>query len=250
MEHRDQMNNEFSGKEIFLQNSVAEKEKPAIYSLEAEFSKAKANRDLKPQLIFLGFVFLLIGSTLLTVNYLERRSRQVEIDISDFEDLHLKEALGEAMKKEAELNRKKEELNIKDAKLRKLQSSYQSEVKRLKEEVQQSDNDKELLMGSQPDLKLKIKKQKEDLEAYQYALRMLLKEKKAAGCVTDPRRRKNILIFTIQKVSSEIVVDLYRSDDIYVGKIKLVPDKNGALAETVEVAKNQKIKPLDWFRIE
>ena len=81
---------------VLLQNSLAEDEKPVIYSLEAEFAKTKKNRDFKPLLVFWGFVLILMGSTLGTVRFLERQSRQVNIDISDFEDLRLKEALSEA----------------------------------------------------------------------------------------------------------------------------------------------------------
>lgn len=300
MEHRDQMKERLSSKDLFLQNRLADSERPAIYSLEAEFAKTKKNRDLKPHLIFLGFVFLLIGITLGTVRYLEHQSRHINIDISDFEDLRLKEALGEAMEKEEELNRKNEELNIKDEELKKLQSSYRIEVQRLKEKVRQSDQgsapkdkerfeelqkeyerqyalkqseitrlqagiekEEERRKSSQENLELEIQEQKEfydktiaqlreansKLEVYQYALNMLLKDKKAAGCVIDPRQRRNILIFINQKVSTEIVVDLYRSDDIYVGKLKLVPDKNGVRAETVEVAKSQRIQPFDWFKM-
>ena len=90
------MKKTMSSKEFLLQNSLAEDEKPVIYSLEAEFAKTKKNRDFKPLLVFWGFVLILMGSTLGTVRFLERQSRQVNIDISDFEDLRLKEALSEA----------------------------------------------------------------------------------------------------------------------------------------------------------
>lgn len=299
MEHRDQIKNELSSKKIFLQNSLAENEKPAIYSLEAEFARTKKNRDLKPYLIFCGFILLLIGITLATVRYLEHRSKQVNIDISDFEDLRLKEALGEAIERGEELNRKNEELSIKDEELKKLQLDYRLEVQRLKEGVgesglradpkeqerfeelqqeyerqyalkqleisrlqAQTEKVEERRKSSQQNLEAEIQEQKEyyerkiaelreansELEVYQYALGMLLKDKKASGCVTDPRQRKNILIFSNQKVRTEVVVDLYRAENIYVGKIKLIPDKNGVRAETVEVARNDRIKPLDWFR--
>ncbi len=189
MGHQDQMNKRLSSKDLFFQNRLADNDKPAIYSLEAEFAKAKKNRDLKPPLIFLGFISILIGLTLGTVRYLEHRSRQINIDISDFEDLRLKEALNEAMAVSS------------------------------------------------------------DLEVYQYALQMLLKDKKAAGCVLDPRQANNISVFLNQKITAVTIVDLYRSNGIYVGKIKLVPENNRVWAETVEVAANQWIKPMDWFRL-
>lgn len=192
MDHRDQMKKVLSSKEFLLQNSLAEYEKPAIYSLEAEFAKAKKNRDFKPLLVFGGFVFLLIGLTLGTVNFLERQSRQINIDISDFEDLRLKEALSEA-----------EELRGANA----------------------------------------------DLERYHYALKTMLKEKKADGCVIDPRQDGNIVVFVNQEVTSEVEVKLYRGNNLYVGKVRLVSDENGVWAETVEMTKKQKVRPFDWFRL-
>jgi len=181
-----------SSKEFLLQNSLAEDEKPAIYSLEAEFAKAKKNRDYKPLLVFWGFVILMVGLTLGTVRFLERQSKQINIDISDFEDLRLKEALSEA----------------------------------------------EELRGAN-----------EDLEGYHYALKTMLKGKKADGCVIDPRQADNIIVFVNEEVTSEIEVKLYRGNNQYVGKIRLVPNENGVWAETVETVKKQRIRPLDWFRL-
>ncbi len=189
MEHQDQMNKKLSSKEFLLQNSLADNERPVVYSLEAEFAKTKRSRDLKPRLVVSGFILLLIGLTWATVSYLEHQSRQINIDITDFEDLRLKDALNEAMAVSS------------------------------------------------------------DLEVYQYALQMLLKEKKAAGCILDPRQADSILVFLNQIITTEIIVDLYRSDDIYVGKIKLVPSANRVWVEMVEMAENEKVKPLDWFRL-
>lgn len=192
MDHRDQMKKIMSSKEFLLQNSLAENEKPAIYSLEAEFAKAKKNRDYIPLLVFWGFVFLMVGLTLGTVRFLERQSKQINIDISDFEDLRLKEALSEA----------------------------------------------EELRGAN-----------EDLESYHYALKTMLQEKKADGCVIDPRQGDNIIVFVNEEVTSEMEVKLYRGNNQYVGKIRLVPDENKVWAETVETVKKQRIRPLDWFKL-
>jgi hypothetical protein len=192
MDHWKQMKKILSTKEFLLQNSLAEDEKPVIYSLEAEFAKAKKNRDYKPLLVFWGFVFLMVWLTLGTVRILERQSKQINIDISDFEDLRLKEALSEA----------------------------------------------EELRGAN-----------EDLESYHYALETMLKEKKADGCVIDPRQADNIMVFVNQEVTAEVEVKLYRSNNVYVGKIKLIPDLNRVRAEMIEAAKKQKVKPFDWFRL-
>lgn len=296
MEPRNKIVNELSSKEYFLQNSLAEYEQPNIYSLEEEFAKSKKNRDVKPYLIFFGFILLLILSTVLATNYLEVKSKQVNIDIADFEDLRLKETLSAAKEKEQELNRTTEELDVKakeltskskelDSKkgeIRKLQSSYNNEIQKVKEELQEQadlDNtDKKALQrlekkGQKQLDKVKnnyetliTKKQSEilrlqeqlksyenkigELKIYQYGLSSFVKEKKAIGCIVDPRHRKNIIIFITKdpKLNAETIVDLYRSDDEYIGKLKLIPVANGFRGEMVEAAKNQTFKPFDWFR--
>lgn len=192
MDHRDQMNKKLTSKEFLLQNSLAEDEKPAIYSLEAEFAKAKKNRDYKPLLVFSGFVFLMVGLTWGMVRFLELQSKQINIDISDFEDLRLKEALSVA----------------------------------------------EELRGAN-----------ENLESYHYALRIMLKEKKADGCVIDPRQDDKIIVFVDDEVTSEMEVKLYRGNKQFVGKIRLVPGENRVWAETVETVKKQRIRPFDWFKL-
>ena len=151
MEHRDKITNELSSKELFLQNGQIEYEKPNIYSLEAEFAKTKKNQDFKPYFIFFGFIILLIGATVVTSNYLEVKSKQVNIDITDFEDLRLKETLSAAKEKEQaldrktaelsnkaqELNNKNKELKSKAGELKNLKSSFNNEVQRIKEQLQQ-----------------------------------------------------------------------------------------------------------------
>jgi myosin heavy subunit len=234
MEHRNEIINEPTSKEIFLQNNLVEYENPHIYSLEAEFAKTKKNRDLKPYLIFFGFILLLILSTGATVKYLDTKSKQINIEISDFEDLRLKETLSAAKEKEHELNRKtkelhnkteelnnkSEELQSKTSELDQLNSSFDTKVQQIKQEVQQEADLKNADKKALKRLEQKEKKQIEDLkkeydkqlakkdaenallreqgkklELCQNGLNLFLKENKATGCVMDPRQRKNILLY-------------------------------------------------------
>ena len=123
MEFENKVTKEPSGKEFFFQNSLAEVEKPAIYSLEVEFAKTKKNRDLKPYLIVCVFIFLLIVAAVGTGRYLDYKSKQIDINISDFEDIQLKETLNSVLEKEKELDRK-------TAELEKLRSSVRKEQKK------------------------------------------------------------------------------------------------------------------------
>lgn len=183
MESRNKINPEISGKEYFLQNSLVEHEQPNIYSLEAEFAETQKNRDFKPYLVFFGFIFLLILSTVMTTNYLEEKSKQVNIDISDFEDIRLKETLTAAKAKEQELHRKTAELDTKAKELntksrelenkkgeiQNLRSSYNNEVQRIKEQLEQESDlknaDKKALQRLDKKTQRQIEGIKKDYEA-------------------------------------------------------------------------------------
>jgi uncharacterized phage infection (PIP) family protein YhgE len=285
MEPRNKINKELSSKEYFLQNNLVEYEQPNIYSLEEEFAKAKKNRDVKPYLIFFGFILLLIIATIVVTNYLEDKSKKINIDIEEFEDSRFKETLNTAKEKDRQLDRTTEELDNKAKELanktgeiKKMQSSFNNELQKVKEELQQQtdieNTDKKSIQRlerkSQQQLD-KIKKNYEtlinnkqleiaglqeqvkscenkirELKLYQYGLSSFLKEKKAIGCIVDPRQRKNIIIYTTKdlKLTSETIVDLYRNDNEYIGQLKLIPDINGIRGELVG---NVKVKPFDWF---
>ncbi|HBE76167.1 MAG TPA: hypothetical protein DDW65_00030 [Firmicutes bacterium] len=288
MEPGNKIMNDISSKDYFLQNSLAEYEQPNIYSLEEEFAKAKKNRDIKPYLIFFGFILLLIVATIFTGYYLEEKSRQIKVDISEFEDLRLKETLDLAKAKEAELNRKTTELDSKarelenkKGELRNLHNHFNNEVQRIKQEVQQQadleNTDKKALQRLDKKGQKQLDQVKDNYETqiakkqaeiirlqeqlrndenklteaklYQYALNFFLKDKKAQGCVLDPRQRKNIILFFagIPKLATETTVDLYRGDDQYIGRIQLIASENGIFGQVDEIAKGQTLKPFDWF---
>jgi hypothetical protein len=293
MESRNKITEDFS-KNHFLKNLLVEYEQPKVYSLEEEFSKTKRNRDITPYCIFFGFVLLLIGSTIFITHYLEAKAKQVNIDISDFEDLRLKETLSAAKEKEAELHRKSAELDIKAKELmvknkeldnkkgeiRNLKNSFDQEVQKIKEQVQEQadldSTDKKALQRLQQKGQKQIdqviksyesklaQKQAEitrlqeqiqlsenkagDLKSYQYGLGFYVKDKKALGCVIDPRQRKNIISFFVRdpKIAEETLVNVYRGNDEYIGQLKLIPEGNKVRVEQAETAKS--IKPLDWFQ--
>ncbi len=293
MEPRNKMTEDFS-KNHFFKNLLIEYEQPKVYSLEEEFSKAKKNRDIKPYFIFFGFILMLIGATIYTTHYLEVKSKQVNIDISDFEDLRLKETLNAAKEKEKELNQKSAELDTKakelmiknkelDSKkgeIRNLRNSFNQEVQKIKVQVQEQ---ADLENTDQKLQRLQMKGQKQidqitktyeaklaqkqaeilrlqeqiqnsesktaNLKSYQYGLGLYIKDKKALGCIIDPRQRKSIISFLVRdpKIVDETMVNLYRGDDEYIGQLKLIPDGTGIRVELAETVKS--VKPFDWFKL-
>lgn len=284
---------ELTSKDIFLQNSLAEQEKPEIYSLEEEFAKTKKNWDFKPHLVFFSFVIILLLTTVATANYLETKSKQVNIDITDFEDLRLKETLIAAKEKELELDRKTEELNTrskelsaKTRELKRIRSNFNSEIEKTKERLQEESDlknaDKKALKRLQDREKKRLeslkgnfeedyaKKQAEvislqesvkketdsrrmleqDLETYRKALNKFIKSNKADGCIIDRRWKKLTLFFPKEsRVKNEIIVDIFRANDQYIGKVKLTPGNNGLEVEIIDEVSREDIEPFDWFRL-
>lgn len=117
-------------KQTFLTDELLDQNtKPEIYSLETEFAETRKNR--KPGFILALFLFLAIigaGSYFFTV-YIQSRSKQTVIPISDFEDINLQEILNKAKNTEAQLEFALKELNMlkseKTEKIQGIKDSYQ-----------------------------------------------------------------------------------------------------------------------------
>lgn len=72
----------------------------AVYSLEEEYARSKKNKNYKLYLFIFGFVVFVVGGVLvyrLVQDWLDKRNATV--DIKDFEDLRLKEAMDSVRKR-------------------------------------------------------------------------------------------------------------------------------------------------------
>jgi hypothetical protein len=75
-----------------------------IYSLEDEFAGTKKNKNYKLVLFVLAFIAVTAGLTYLYSIYLTNESRNVRINIQEFEDLRLKEFLQSARHDESNID--------------------------------------------------------------------------------------------------------------------------------------------------
>lgn len=75
-----------------------------IYSLEDEFAKTKKNRNIGLYSAIGLFFLLVIGAAIAFSIYIQQRNQQVEINISEFEDLRLKEVIDSARSHENNLD--------------------------------------------------------------------------------------------------------------------------------------------------
>jgi hypothetical protein len=70
-----------------------------LYSLEDEFAKTKKNKNYLLYLFIFGLIVFSILGTIFFTNILSKRSRDIVINIKEFDDLRLKDVLNSARKK-------------------------------------------------------------------------------------------------------------------------------------------------------
>lgn len=75
-----------------------------IYSLEDEFAKTKKNKNLVLYLSILLFFAVVVGSAFIFSVYIQNKNKSVDINISEFEDLRLKEVIDSARSHENNLD--------------------------------------------------------------------------------------------------------------------------------------------------
>ncbi len=100
-----------SAKEVFLQEANRIRaEKPKLYELEEEFARTKANRSFRTAFFILCFVIVAAGVTVLLTFLVQSQSRRVSVDITDFQDINLKDLLNSAANNENDLDKAKRSL--------------------------------------------------------------------------------------------------------------------------------------------
>ncbi len=100
-----------SGREIvkrgsaFLPDEIRDYDgQSEVYSLESEFAKTKKNRNYKLFLFIFIFIVATAGLTYLYSLYLASESRNINVDIQEFEDMRLKEFLQSARHDESNID--------------------------------------------------------------------------------------------------------------------------------------------------
>jgi hypothetical protein len=96
---------------IFLPEDLHSESGPTVYSLGDEFAKTGKNTNIPFYIAVLGFIAVLALSAVIITRYVQYRSSIVAIDISEFEDLKLRDILDSASKFKTDLNVAREELD-------------------------------------------------------------------------------------------------------------------------------------------
>lgn len=121
----------------FLKEDLLPAQKPPqIYNLDSEFAKTKKNVSVGFYVLFIGFIGLLVVFTIFLSRYIDTKNRQVEINITDFQDVNLKDLLTRNEQNQDKLSGVRQELSL-------LKQELQDKI------IQLKDNDsreKELLL--------------------------------------------------------------------------------------------------------
>ncbi len=96
----------------FLPEEIANVDGGAeVYSLETEFEKTRKNKNWAVLIIVLVFFAIIASITALFTYYTELENSKIEVNISEFEDVRLKEVLGNARMSGNTILIRKNELN-------------------------------------------------------------------------------------------------------------------------------------------
>lgn len=90
-----------SSKALFLREIIEEfRNEGKHYDLDWEFAKTKQNRNLFVAAIVLGIVLVFTVGAIVITYYIQEQSKNITVDIQEFEDIHLQELLDSAKKAE------------------------------------------------------------------------------------------------------------------------------------------------------
>jgi len=102
----DNENKIVNSREIFLSNdSLPVENRPTTYNVAKEFSKTKKNKNHLVLLVSLLFAILISGAIVGISMFISRESRNVQVDIRNFEDMNLRDLLDQVKKNQNDLER-------------------------------------------------------------------------------------------------------------------------------------------------
>ncbi|MBN2080163.1 MAG: hypothetical protein JW838_14435 [Spirochaetes bacterium] len=125
---------ESRGRSLFLPDEIHDRDGSGqVYVLEEEFARSRRNRNLRLYAFLVAFTALLAGGVFLFSFWSEGRERLVDVDISDFEDLRLREVMSSARKRRGNIDVLHIELSM-------LEVAMMDEVLRVRRDFQAREN--------------------------------------------------------------------------------------------------------------
>ena len=145
-------------KAVFLPQAVKDPDKkPKQYSLEDEFAKSKKNKPWFLYFFVAAFITLIIISAIILISFIQGKSRKIELNIRDFEDVKLKELIDSSRKGESNIDILRRDLAA-------LDSDYKDEQERIGREFESRRDGIAMmeLSDSERDAKMKVLEKEEE----------------------------------------------------------------------------------------
>ncbi|MBP7736811.1 MAG: hypothetical protein KA369_12620 [Spirochaetes bacterium] len=101
------------GQSLFLPDEIYDQEGlTKVYVLEEEYARTRKNKNYKLYLFILLFIGVVVGGVILFKLYRDWRDRIINVDITEFEDLRLKEVIDSARKRGSNIDVLRIEMQI------------------------------------------------------------------------------------------------------------------------------------------
>ncbi|MCX7679836.1 MAG: hypothetical protein N2316_11560 [Spirochaetes bacterium] len=209
-------------KEIFLPDELRPDEPPHVYSLNEEFAKSKQYRSFLFGIKVILFLVGMVGLTYVLSIAIEKFRGETHVEITEFDDLKLRDLLDSTSKYQNELNSVREELAS-------LRSRMQEEILTAKNEASRERESVLAMNLSSEETKARIDKIKEKEEARIRAIRAEYQRK------IDERDKKIAeLNQKIAEINKDMKTNIKKAEDIIGNFEKLYTIKMNRQREAYE----------------
>jgi len=117
-------------KAAFLPQTFKDPEgKAHQYDLEAEYNKTRKNKPYLLYMFVAAFISLILIASVIIIVVIQKKSRSIELNIRDFEDVKLKELIDSSKKNEGEIDQLRRDIA-------EIDSDYRDETDRINQDIE------------------------------------------------------------------------------------------------------------------
>ena len=137
-------------KAVFLPQTFKDPEKkPEQYLLDDEYAKAKKNRQVFLYFFVVSFIVLIVVSAVIIISVIQSRSKRIELNIKDFEDVKLKELINSSKKSESKIDQLQRQITG-------LDRDYQDDLEKITREFESRKDGIQMMELSDADRSAKL----------------------------------------------------------------------------------------------
>lgn len=209
-------------KEVFLPDELKPDEPQQVYSLNEEFAKTKKNRSFLFVLKVVLFLVFIVALTYLLSKAIEMFRGETQVEITEFEDLRLRDLFDGASKYQNELNSVREELSS-------LRARMQDEILAAKSDASRERETVLAMHLPQDETNVRISKIKEKEDARIKSIRMEYQRK-----IEERDKKIAELNQKITEINKDMKVNVQKAETIMGNYDKLYSIKMNRQKEAYE----------------